>query len=419
MKRITRLAAAIALALIASDAGWAQGTFKLSLEMSSDSHNPLQQMAGRRQRVVGTSPADMDDVPAGVSQHVARFTALIGGRQAPFLLDFASGGPMLYADTDADGRLADEQPVALRTVERQTDRAVPSSKPSVETVAIEYSTFTMRVPGRSRGPVLTLGVDGWIQGVNFAFLSIYPGQIATGEVTLGGKSVQIALVDNTLDGRYDSFLSSSALGDPLSCDAIAIDLDGDGHFGMTAQGSEVLQLSRMVHVEQGYYDLRPARDGSSIRITTARPRMGTLDVDCPDLILTLQSDTGSYQLSGEGGRWELPVGTYRLRAIQLSTTDEAGTTWMLYGDWSRGGGLAEFEIRRGRTTTIPAGPPLTVGATTSASGDAISINFDVTGRAGEHYRPGVYMNGTRQAAPEFTVFDRSGAELVSGSFAYG
>ena len=419
MKCFAACSVVAVLVLVVLGPAWAQGTFKLERRESGDSQNMLAQMAARRVRVIAADASGLTDLPVGISDRAARFTVLIAGREAPFLLDFVGDSVGLYADTDADGRLADEQPIVLATVERAPDESVPSSRAAVNTAAITYCMFLLRAPGRSRGATLTLGVDGWVQGRQQAFLSFYPGALMSGTVTLDGKALGAALVDKDLNGRYDDYLRGTAFDQPLSCDAVAIDLNQDGQFSSGGGETEVFDLSRTVRIGDGYYSLRPARDGSTLTLTRATPKMGTLDVDCPDMVLMLVGETGTYQLSGSGGKWELPVGTYRLQGLELRTTDAAGATWMLYGDGTRGGALSQFEIRKGRTTTIHAGPPLTLAATTTARDDAISIGLDVVGRAGEHYRAGAYKGDQIQPAPTFVIVDRSGAELAQGAFAYG
>jgi hypothetical protein len=419
MKRALMPAVAAALVLIALGPVWAQGKFTLEREEFGDSQNMLSQMAARRVRVVPADASSLKDLPEGVSDKAARFTISIAGREAPFLLDFAEDSTRLYADTDADGRLADEQPIALATVERTTDQAVPSSRASIDTLSISYRTFSLRAPGRSRGTMLTLGVDGWIQARQQAFLCFYPGARMSGTVTLDGKALSVALVDRTLDGRYDGFLPGSALGQPLSCDAIAFDLDGNGQFQPGRDATEVFDLSRMLRIGDGFYDVRPARDGSTLALKRVTPKMGTLDVDCPELSLMLISDGGTYDLGGNDGTWALPAGTYRLRGFELRRPDADGVTWRVFGSGTQGGALSQFEVRKGRTTRIPAGPPLTLASTTTGRGDTISINVDVVGRAGEHYLAGATKGDERLGAPTVVVVDRSGIELTHGAFSYG
>jgi len=217
-------------------------------------------------------------------------------------------------------------------------------------------------------------------------------------------------------------MKGSALDQPLSCDAIAIDLDGNGQFQPGPSLTEVFDLSRTLRIGDGFYDVRPARDGTKLTLKRVTPKMGTLDVGCAELSLTLISDSGTYDLSGNDGRWELPVGTYRLRGFELRTTtpDGAGSVaWRVFSSGTQGGALSQFEIRKGRTTRIPAGPPLTLAATTTARGDTISIGLDICGRAGEHYRAGPFKGDERLGAPTFRVVDRAGVELVQGTFAYG
>ncbi|MBN1916869.1 MAG: hypothetical protein JW889_03080 [Verrucomicrobia bacterium] len=416
-----RAARAIAIVFAWAVCGsvWAQGVFELERIKPADSQNALMQMAGRRVHAAAADSSGLVDLPSSVSDRVAQLTVLVAGREAPFLVDFGEEATRLFADTNADGRLADEQPIALQTMDRTAGRVARSSGAAVETHAIAYRTLTIRAPGRSRGAMVTLGVDGWVQGRTQVFLSFYPGALMSGVVTLNGTAQTVALIDKNLDGRYDGFMKGPAAGLRLDCDAMGIDLDGNGHYGASRTGAEIFELGRLLRLGDEYYDIRPARDGATLTLKRAAPKMGTLDVGCPDLELTLQSAMGTAVLSSNGGTWRLPVGTYEIRGFALRLTGPDGVAWAVQGNGTQGGALSRFEIRRGRTTRITAGPPLTLAAQTTARGDAISINVDIVGRAGEHYRADVSRDGMTQPAPAFVVIDNSGAELVSGAFAYG
>ena len=94
MKRVVLCVVGV-LALAVSGLSWAQGVFKLEREEFGDSQNMLSQMAARRVRVVPADASGLKDVPEGVSDKAARFTVSIGGREAPFLLDFGEDSTSL------------------------------------------------------------------------------------------------------------------------------------------------------------------------------------------------------------------------------------------------------------------------------------------------------------------------------------
>ena len=70
----------------------------------------------------------------------------------------------------------------------------------------------------------------------------------------------------------------------MNSDWLAIDLNGDGRFEQTAYVSpELLPLPRLIQVKQKWYSLEVAPDGSSIRVQSVTPPMGTLQVAAPDV----------------------------------------------------------------------------------------------------------------------------------------
>ena len=78
-----------------------------------------------------------------------------------------------------------------------------------------------------------------------------------------------------------------------------------------------------------------------------------------------------------------------------------------------------FTIKEGETTSIDAGPPLSIKTEVSARRGSVVIGVAVLGRAGEKYSAGVRKGNRRQGAPTFEIKDKSGKVLAKGDFRYG
>ncbi len=381
---------------------WAQGKFDLKYEEIEDDTDALIRASRSYQRTVLNKPSELKVLPKELSEKISYLVMPIGGQKVLFVIDAGSEKAKLYVDMDMDGDLSDEKPLTNVGKEGQ----------------IMFGPFSIPVLSDDMKMEIRIKVEGWLWN-DRATLIFYPAVVRTGEVKLGGESFKLALVDKNLDGRYDGYLKPDSPDYTSGCDYIAIDLSRDGEFDSSSSGVEIFPLSRMVRVEGSYYSIEPSPDGSAIDIREITPKFGTLDVQNPDMELSLTSDTGPHNLSASGGKWKLPAGNYETKMIQLEKKDKAGISWVLrcYG-W-RAGKLARFEIREGETLTIEAGPPLIIRTETSMRRNIISIGFSVLGRADEQYDADVKKDGKKQPPPRLRIVDKSGKELVKGSFQYG
>ncbi len=388
----------------------AQGKFELKLEEIEDEEHPLLTAAREFMRPVPERPPGLKGLPKALSKTILYLEVPICGKVIQFVLDSGAEPPRIYVDTNADGDLSDEK--------------ASMGKREKEGPGVTFEPIEVTVPRDGEKVKVTLGIEGYLLKPDGGFLLVGSRTVRTGEIKVGGKSIAVALADSDLNGRYDDFLGGP---DPdirksMSGDNIAIDWNGNGEFD-SDYGSflgEVRPLSRMMKIGKTYYDVRPAADGSTIEIKIAQPKLGTLDVQCAAMGMIVWSDTGIYDLDASDGGWQLPSGSYRAMQIRLTKKDKKGSEWALscYG-WSDGGKLTEFEVKEGETTTIKAGPPLTVQTEATVEEEEISIGVSISGRAGEMYGAGASKDGERQATPSFRILDRSKKELASGSFKHG
>jgi len=392
----------LGLVLSAPRVAPAQGTVELTYAEISRADHPLVGEAIRTTYAQKGPPPEAKGIPDGLSDNVYYLALPIGQDGLKAVVDAGSKPPRLYVDTDADADLSDETPVALKIARGQ----------------VAYTTLAVRVPGQPEGATIRIGLYGYADLRTYVYLRIAPGGYVRGTVELDGQKRKVAIVDANFDGRYDGFATAETLNDSSACDQIAFGVPKKDRGAGQGEETEIAPVSRVVHVGDAYYAVESAPDGSRIQFAKTEPQFGTLDVQCADLHLLLHSETGTHVLSG-GSPWPLPAGTYALADMSLRRTDADGTQWVYEGAAWNAGKLAQFEIRAGETTTITAGPPLTLDTSVAWRGDTAAIGLTVVGRAGEQYVGGVSKNGRTLGAPKLTIVDRSGKELASGAFEYG
>ena len=277
------------------------------------------------------------------------------------------------------------------------------------------------------GPVATQHGDVGIEAGSFVaqcsngqWLVFYPAIYREGQVLLDGKKYKIALVDNDFDGKYNRFFVPPAKGsrEPGS-DAFAIDLDGDLEFNYRQPcESELMPLSRFVKVNDNYYSIEVAENGSTIEFRKATPRFGQIDFGGEQVSARLWSDIAPQWIKGDG-RSSVPAGRYGAVVLELAKKDSSGDKVVFAIDKGGAGELADFKVRPGQVTSFQLGPPFQIKTSMERSGEKVFVSFSMQGRSGELYKPGATINGKEVPEPAFRIIDESGKVVHSGRFEYG
>lgn len=418
MRKITVVVAVAALLSMGPSSAWAQGVFPLEYEELKDSSHPLLMMSGGFYGPYPVKPPGLKGVPKDLSQKASYFIIRLGKGPLTFALE-PGGEPKLYADTDADGDLSDEKPfVAVAAAQRRRGlgQAFKGLFGSSTPEEVRFGPIAVRVATEKGEAVTEVRVEARELSPGRYYLRVYPAGLRCGKVQLGDRSYQVAIADTDFNGRYDGCFSADSY--PLY-DWFGIDLNRNGEFdpgGLASQ--EVLPLPKVIRTGDGWYDLEPAPDGSSIRVAEVEPRFGTLDVGTQDIELELWSSTGPHSLKGAEAPWELPVGDYMARGVTLRHKDEQGAEWTLSSS-GQTGKLRSFEVREGETAAVEAGMPLKGKVEVQQFGGTAYIGYSPVGRAGEEYSAGASRNGRQQPAPKFKIFNEAGEVLASGAFEYG
>jgi len=410
---------------LASSVG-AQGKFPLKPEDVKDANDPLADLTCRLAVMTPRVPSSFSGMPEGLTGQVSVFTVRLGPAAQLSPLLFAPSPPVkLYIDKDADKDFSDETPVSGTPVTLGAD-----------TIESQQFAGMKQRPGDALhvydfGPVLipvtTAGAKAELKfrvlaavgdSGEHALLLRYDG-VRGGEVRLGEHAYRVVVADANCDGRFDGTVSVPVSGP--SFDAFGIDLNGDGAFDMNLQSGdiELMPLPKMLCLNDVYYGIQVAPDGSAIALEKVEPKLGTLEMATPGVELVVLCDCGYQRLGGGEGKWRLPAGVYMLLQIGLKATDQAGDTWTLTG---HGGSkeLQEFRIAENQTTSLPAvGPPFTSKADTASMGDTLLLSFSLAGKADEQYSPGAVKNGKQLPPPKFEIADESGKVVLADTFQYG
>ena len=106
-----------------------------------------------------------------------------------------------------------------------------------------------------------------------------------------------------------------------------------------------------------------------------------------------------------------------LMATEISTKQN-GDTWLLYsnGPW---GDLSRIKVKNNETPVIRLGPPFQIKPKVQYAGSRVFIDFNIVGKAGEHYRNVIMQNNKRAPAPKVKIIDEAGSILATGNFEYG
>lgn len=390
------LAAIVAVSLL-SAALHAQGTFPLTYQDAEGSLQVVTQMASRGFGVTPSKPRGVTGVPDGA----ACCSMDVGGKSV-WAAVVGGDSPKLYVDTDGDGDLADEKPLAGKAQGSQ----------------VEFGTVALATPA---GTPVKLAFLAYMRGspAKVLFVRVRIAGCLTAKVTLAGKAYNVAVIDGNLNGRYSDMLKGDAMPSQ-NMDALVIDLNGDGQFApprLTVKTMEWMPLAKGIKVGDAYYTVTVAADGSQIAMAKTDPGFGTLDLGASDVEIMGFSDFGFQRIQG-GGKVRLPAGRYMPIMVSLSRTDADGAKWTL----RRSGGtdkLSQLRIEAGETLAVELGPPLVAKTNVRQNSRNVAIGFSLVGKAGEQYAAGATKDNKRLPAPTFEIIDETEKVIHTGKFEYG
>jgi len=303
----------------------------------------------------------------------------------------------LYVDTNADGSLADETPVAAEQSAAANDPDAPVSygrKLNQQTA--RFAAVKILFPGKD-GPVAyhlnvtfrsrVQRIVTWTRGVParevlVEELWLTPAGWHEGTVTVGGKTYTCWLADANVNGTFDDVSADESQADFILIEGDALPL--------------IRKTGRYIQIGGALYHPQPARDGASITFTPAKDvPTGTLRLDVPQAQLTVGGENGLLYLNVAEGKVSAPAGKYRLTIWKIEKTDDSGA-------WRAEGSVVPnessvLEVGEGKETPLAVGEPFVCkGVDTAQDRGTHSLSLRLRGRLDEPVY--LYRDG-RQAAP--------------------
>ena len=149
-------------------------------------------------------------------------------------------------------------------------------------------------------------------------------------------------------------------------------------------------------------------------------RKGQIKIDAGGAVANMQVSNnwlGNATISSAAPPGKVSARLHRPRWLKLSMQQD-GDTWRLEsrGPW---GDLSKIGVKSNDTTVLKLGPPFQIKPKVRFTGTKVSIDFNIIGSAGEHYRNVIMQNDKRAPAPGVKIIDQDGSVLATGKFAYG
>lgn len=386
-----------------------EGRCRLEFKAVSKQDNVILALSRQYLASMTDKPSELKDLPEGLIADYVYFLAEVADQNTPIILGSYSRleHSMLYVDTNGDGRLSDEKPYRPKVIELPRPRGK------------EYKFGPIRMKTRNAEGEFETRFYAITYGTG---LALSPAGYQVGKVRLGKSTYKLVVVDGNLDGRYDKIFLPPLKNSYYrpGCDIFAIDLNQNGKKWQLSlnQPSEIMPLARMLKLQNTYYGIDVAPDGTALELNKVEPELGTLDFGGASVKLKLWSDAAEQYLFGSKGSWQIPAGVYSALFIELNEIDSERNAWT-FSSYRDTGSLRDFEIHANETTSFRIGPPFTIKTDVKQIRDRVSIGLSLEGHSKERYRFPVMKGGRRQPAPTFKIINESGKELISGQFQYG
>ena len=351
----------------------------------------------------------------------------------------------LYVDTNADGSLADEAPVAAEAPAPVAAAAVlgagaaPPAAPRVaepapaapEAAAPPRARLAVRNQIARFAPVKVLfpGKDGpaayhlnitfrsrlqqvitWTQGVPdrevlLEELWLTPGCWHEGTVAVGGHTYTCRLADANVNGTFDDVSADDGLAEFIL-------MDGDDMMPL------VRTAGRYIQIGGALYHPQPARDGASIAFTPAKDiPMGTLRLDVPQAQVTVGGLNGLLCFNVAEGKASAPAGKYRLSMWKVEKADDSGAAWRAEGSVIPNESSV-LQVDEGKETPLAIGEPFACkGTDTAQDRGTHTLGLRLRGRLDEPVY--LYRDGRQAAPPQVRVVNADKTYDQTFTTAYG
>ena len=149
-------------------------------------------------------------------------------------------------------------------------------------------------------------------------------------------------------------------------------------------------------------------------------KKGMIQIDAGGAVTTMRlsnSWLGNATINSAAQPSKVSARLHRPQWLKVSL-QQGSDTWRLEsrGPW---GDLSTIRVKNNDTTVLQLGPPFQIKTKALFTGSKVSIDFNIIGKAGEHYRNVITQNNRRTSAPGVKIIDEAGSVLATGKFEYG
>jgi hypothetical protein len=385
-----------------------QGQCKLDYQaLDKSDSDPMIRFALQRQSELSGKPDKLKDMPKNISGNVHYYYARIADQNIPLIINYAKECT-LYVDTDFDGNLSDERCFNRQSI--KDGRLEPTKYYRFGPISIKLKHSDIKV-STTFYVIAPLGTNNDIH--------LYPAGYRKGKIRIGQKDYNVALIDSNYDGLYDKRISLPV--DKLyypGCDSFFLDKNMNKKVDFSFdQYSELTPLTRMIILEDEYYNIDINPLGTAFKLDRVVPECGIMDLCGANIQLTLWSTAAEQSFLSFQDEYQLPEGQYFASYLNYEKTDSQKNRWTAHC-YKNSGDLYNFEIRSQERKQFKIGSPFQIKAVVTPGNNTL-IKFYLEGIAGEQYSSEIKMNGKSISAPKIKIVDQSGNVLETGEFKFG
>ena len=349
-----------------------------------------------------------------------RGVAKLGGHDYAFALDSVKnvGYDKLYFDLNRDGDLTNDKPLTATNVSAPATGVSQSQFPRVDLKleagdkSVDYSfllsTFCQQTAAESSASV-----------------SLYSAVVREGQITQGGKPVQIVLLDHNSNGRFDDTVNVQLVAGnvvPSTADLLLVNPNTKEKLSSDdiTLGRDRNYVSKTVCIGKNFYKLEVPPAGDSVKLTPTDLAIGYVTNASPAYrAVVFSNDYGVMMIGGLANqKIPLPEGKWSVASYTIDATGFTGSARTAITA-TFGGRPSSVEVKNGETSQLPFGAPFKGVVTASrAAGNKVYLSLAIQGSAGENCTS-FYVNGSRPPEPHFVIKDSKGSVVYQGAFEYG
>jgi len=300
----------------------------------------------------------------------------------------------LFFDCNGNGRLDDESPV--KRTRRSEDASYFEPVKLVfkgEDGPISYHLICRFYRFDKQRGQLLIGAGGWYEG----------------NVKLAGKKRRVQLVDYTVNGVFNDQGRT-----PDKCDRLVI--LGEKEERDPDQRRMERYLGKYLEVDGQLLEIEVAADGAFLKAKKAEGvQFGTVRV--PETISEFVAfgQNGHFIREPDKGRFELPVGDYRVNSWTINRKDDKGASWKLSGrSFYR---AADFTVAGESPVELQIGEPVQAVLQARETKGRVAFDLRLLGSLGESVD--LLRGKSRPRAPRLEVTSLKGSYRSTDYFEYG